>query len=181
MIRPSSSSRRAVHLLAASGLVTSGLVATLGLSAATASAVVPSCDSAGYTVEGLGGPNFYIDTGTTPKFRSSYTGYRITNGTGQPVPDLWVRLSEASGQALQLASGQVADQRLGDLGGAGSGSRFWYLTAAGTTDQAQVETVTVYRHNPALPTHEVLCQAVGGFDSVQGTISANPNRSRASP
>jgi outer membrane protein OmpA-like peptidoglycan-associated protein len=136
----------------------------------------PSCADAGVTVTGLGGPNFYIDSGSSPTFRSSYTGYRISNGTGAGLGDLWVKLSDFTGGSLALASGPSAALRLGDLADGASGSGFWYLTAAAASASAQNHTVTLYSHNPALPDATPLCTTTGGFSSVQSTIDAAANK-----
>lgn len=145
-------------------------------SAANAAATVPSCAAAGIAVTPLGGPNFYIDAGSSPSFRSGYTGYRIDNSTGAPLDDLWVGLSGFTGGSLGLAAGQSPAQRLGALGSGAGGARFWYLTATAASAAAQQHVVTVYQHNPAEADAVALCTTTGGFSSVQTTIAANPNK-----
>jgi outer membrane protein OmpA-like peptidoglycan-associated protein len=153
------------------------IVALAGLSPAAASAAtVPTCSAANITVESLGGPNFYIDSGSSPEFRSSYTGYKIANNTGAALSDIWVQLSDFTGGSLALASGQAAAQRAGDVDAAAATARFWYLTASATNANAQTHTVTVYQHNPALPGAVALCSTVGGFSSVQSTLAASANK-----
>jgi outer membrane protein OmpA-like peptidoglycan-associated protein len=139
-------------------------------------AALPACGAAGMTVSGLGGPNFYIDSGATPSFRSGYTGYAVTNATGAGLDDVWAQLSDFTGGSLALATGQSAAQRVGDLDAGARESRFWYLTAATASASAQNHTVTLYRHNPALPNSTALCSTTGGFSSVQGTLAASANK-----
>lgn len=153
------------------------LLAGLTLSPGSAHAIpVPDCAAANIGVTSLGGPNFYIDSGSSPEFRSGYTGYRITNGTQTNLEDVWVSLTDFTGGSLGLASGQAAAQRAGDLDAAGTAARFWYLTASGTSASAQNHAITVYSHNPALPNAEALCTATNGFASVQGTLAASANK-----
>ncbi|MCM0619546.1 Ig-like domain-containing protein [Nocardioides bruguierae] len=141
-----------------------------------ASASVPTCASAGLTVTSLGGPNFYIGSGSTPSFLSGYTGYRVLNASGAPLDDLYVTLGDFTGGALDLAAGQAPTQRVGDLADAGDGERFWYLTASGASALAQQHTVTVSQHRPGLPSSSVLCTTSGGFTQVAQTTSANANK-----
>lgn len=145
------------------------------VAAQPAIAGVPSCAAAGIGLESLGGPNFYIDAGNSPDFTSSYTGYRVTNSTGDALSDTWVSLSEFTGGALGLGSGQAAAEQIASLGDGSSAPLFWYLTASGETATAQGFTITVYQHNPALPNTSVLCTKTSGFNQVIGTIAANPN------
>lgn len=157
--------------------LTVGLLApAAALSVGPAVAATASCASTGISVTALGGPNFYIDSGSSPQFRSGYTGYRITNETGAPLDDVWTGLSDFTGGSLALASGQAASQRVGDLGAGEATSRFWYLTATAPNAAAQNHTVTVYDHNPALPDATPLCSTSGGFSSVQGTLAASANK-----
>ena len=169
------SSRRARTLvLAVLGplLVAAAVVLPVG----SAAAVPPSCAGAGFTVTSLGGPNFYIDGGNSPAFRSGYTGYRITNATGSAVDDVWAQLSGFTGGALGLAATQPAAQRVGALSSDQAEARFWYLTASALSGTAQNHTVTLYSHDPALPNAVALCSTSGGFSSVQGTIEAAANK-----
>ncbi len=162
------------HALIAYALTT---VALVGLAPTAASAAtVPTCSSSNITVESLGGPNFAIDSGSSPEFRSSYTGYRISNNTGAALSDVWVQLSDFTGGSLALASGQAAAQRAGDVAASASMARYWYLTASTATESAQKHTITVYRHNPTLPDAVALCSTVDGFASVQGTLAASANK-----
>ncbi|HVE24272.1 MAG TPA: hypothetical protein VNC22_02660, partial [Sporichthya sp.] len=151
--------------------------AALTVPAPAASATpLPTCLTAGIGVASLGGPNFYIDSGASPEFRSGYTGYRITNATGAAMSDVWVQLSGFTGGSLALASGQSAAQRAGDIAIAGSTARYWYLTAAAESATAQNHTITVFRGNPALPNAAALCTTTGGFSSVAGTLAASANK-----
>ena len=151
--------------------------AALAVVSTPASAVgIPTCSAANITVDSLGGPNFYIDSGATPAFRSSYTGYQVTNGTGAALTDTWVTLTGFTGGSLGLAANQAAAERLGDLAAGGHDSLFWYLTATGANAGAQNHTVTVYRHNPALPNAVALCTTTNGFSSVQTTLAASANK-----
>ncbi len=137
----------------------------------------PTCAEAGIEVTSLGGPNFYIDNGASPDFTSGYTGYRVTNATGSGLPDTWVRLSQFTGGSLALAPGQPAAQRVGSLDDGDLGALFWYLDATtGLSSTPQRHTITVYRHDPQLPTSQPLCTTVDGFASVAGTIAANANK-----
>lgn len=167
--------RRALMLRALT--IVAFIIALVGLSPAVATAsVAPTCSVAGITVDSLGGPNFYIDSGSSPEFRSSYTGYKITNNTGAALNDVWVQLSDFTGGSLALGSGQAAAQRAGDVASAATTSRFWYLTASTATTNPQNHTVTVYQHNPTLPDAVALCSTVGGFSSVQATLGASANK-----
>ncbi|MGZ4450248.1 MAG: Ig-like domain-containing protein [Nocardioides sp.] len=160
------------HLLVLLALVVAAT--PLAVIAAPAGATpVPTCATAGYTVAGLGGPNFYL---TGSGAQSAYTGYRVTNATGSGSADLYVTLGGFTGGSVGLASGQSAAERLGDLSAGDGESLFWYLTASAASASAQNHTVTVYRHDPALPTAVALCTTTGGFATVQDTISANANK-----
>ena len=157
-------------------VVATTLATLLVVPDAPAQAVVtPSCAAAGISVTPLGGPNFYVD-GQAAQFSSGYTGYRVTNGTGAAVDDVWVSLSGFTGGKLALASGQSAAQRLGPLASGAADSLFWYLTASGSSASAQTHTITVYRHDPALATGSALCTTTNGFSAVEGTIAANANK-----
>jgi hypothetical protein len=171
-----SSARRTARVL-----VTAATVAALAsvvpfVAAQSASATVPSCSGAGIGLDSLGGPNFYIDNGTTPAFKSSYTGYRVTNSTGSAMTDTWVGLSDFTGGKLALGAGQPAAEQIASLSGGSAKPLFWYLTASEESATAQGFTVTVYQHNPALPNSTTLCTATGGFNQVIGTIAASPNQ-----
>ncbi|HYF74210.1 MAG TPA: hypothetical protein VD864_15380, partial [Nocardioides sp.] len=159
-------------------LLTSGALTGTAASSSPAAAdvAVPDCASAGYEVTSLGGPNFYIDAGSTPEFRSAYTGYRVVNQTGAAASDLYLRMDGFTGGSLGLAAGQPAGLRLGDLGAAAGQSLFWYLTAQGASAIAQAHTVTVFRHDPTLPTAVALCSTTGGFAGVETTLSAAANK-----
>ncbi|TIC85578.1 Ig-like domain-containing protein [Nocardioides sp. GY 10127] len=164
--------RLGTSALLVAGAAVGGVVALPG--AATAS--VPTCAAAGLTVTSLGGPNFYIGSGSTPAFLSGYTGYRVLNGAGAELDDLYVTLSDFTGGALGLASGQTATQRVGDLASGEKGERFWYLTATGPSASAQQHTITVSQHKPGLPSSTVLCTTTNGFAQVAQTTSANANK-----
>ncbi|WP_435746387.1 Ig-like domain-containing protein [Nocardioides sp. SYSU DS0663] len=156
-------------------LVAAGLGVVV-LPAAPVSAAVPACAAAGISVESLGGPNFYIDSANSNEFRSSYTGYRVTNSTGGAIKDMWVSLTGFTGGSLALASGQPSAQRLGSLTPGARQSLFWYLTAAGASTVPQQHTVTVFERNPALSNAVPLCTTTDGFDAVATTIAANANK-----
>ena len=164
--------KRAATLIAAVATLAS-LIAIPSTASATP---VPSCSSAGVGLASLGGPNFYIDNGSTPQFTSSYTGYTVTNSTGSALSDTWVSLGSFTGSDLALATGQPAAERISSLSNGSSGSLFWYLNAPSASVTAQGFTVTVYRHRPGSASASVLCTASGGFNQVIGTLSASANK-----
>ncbi|HET9690469.1 MAG TPA: putative Ig domain-containing protein [Acidimicrobiales bacterium] len=163
--------------MATAAAVVAGTVATVGTwAAAPAQATTPSCSSVGVGMTELGGPNFYIDGGSTPAFTGAYTGYSLTNSTGSPLDDVWVSLSGFTGGALSLAPGQAAAEQIPSVANAASAPLFWYLAASAQSSNPQGYTATVYDHNPALPGSTPLCSTTGGFSSVDGTIAASANK-----
>ncbi len=125
-------------------------LAPLVLAPSASAGVTPSCAAAGVGLAALGGPNFYIDSGSSPEFTSSYTGYTVTNSTGSAMTDTWVKLSGFTG-VLGLGNGQAAAEQIASLDNGDSTPLFWYLTASGASASAQGYTVTVFQHNPGLP------------------------------
>ncbi|GGQ82381.1 hypothetical protein GCM10010166_60660 [Couchioplanes caeruleus subsp. azureus] len=149
---------------------------TVVATAAPAVALPPSCTSAGLTVAALHGPNFYIDTSSTPVLRGAYAGYRITDTSGSARNDLWVSLTDFAGGSVALGSGQPSAQQVPVLGAGASASRFFYLTAQAQSATAQRHTVSVWQGRPDLPGSGQVCADTGGFTAVEETIKAAANK-----
>ncbi|MFI7543389.1 Ig-like domain-containing protein [Actinoplanes sp. NPDC049599] len=165
--------RRAAACLAVAVVVAATPVL---VTAAPAAAVPVACTSAGLTVTALHGPNFYVDTSSSPVLRGAYAGYRVTDTTGNPRTDLWVELGDFTGGSVTLGSGQPAAQQVATLAGSASASRFFYLTALAESATAQRHSVAVWRGRPDLPGSAQLCADSGGFTAVEGTIKAAANK-----
>lgn len=149
-------------------------IAALPMAQAGATAP-PACSAAGLTVTALHGPYFYIDSGETPPLMGAYAGYRVTDTSGSPRTDTWVKLTAFTGGVVALGSGQAAAQQIPALAANAGASRFFYLTASGT-GSAQTHAVQVWQGRPDLPGSTQLCEDTGGFESVQGTIKAAANK-----
>ena len=164
-----------VRLLRAAVTTAVVTATTLGV-VSPAVAVAPSCASQGLTVSALHGPNFYIDTSSTPVLRGAYAGYRVTDTSGSGRTDLWVALTNFTGGSVALGSGQAGAQQIATLAGGSSASRFFYLTAQTQSATAQRHTVSVWQGRPDLPGSAQVCADSGGFTGVDETIKAAANK-----
>ncbi|HET7325690.1 MAG TPA: Ig-like domain-containing protein [Nocardioidaceae bacterium] len=135
-----------------------------------------TCAEAGFTVEALHGPRFYVDLDNTPPLRGAYAGYRVSDASGAPRDDLWVALTDFAGDSVALGQGQPTSQQIATLSAGGSASRFFYLTASHESTSAQTHQVGIWRGRPELPGSTMLCATGGGFGGVDGTIKAAANK-----
>ncbi|WP_199509758.1 Ig-like domain-containing protein [Nucisporomicrobium flavum] len=167
---------RLLPVVAATAVATAVAASGVLLTAQPAAAVAPLCSTQGLTVSALHGPNFYIDTSSTPVLRGAYAGYQVRDTSGAARNDLWVSLTGFTGGSVALGSGQPSAQQIATLGGGASASRFFYLTAQAQTATAQQHTVGIWQGRPDLPGSAQLCADPGGFAGVEETIKAAANK-----
>src|SRR3954447_15370220 len=84
---------RATTLFGYALAVALALAAGVGIS--PASATVPTCSSVGFTLSPLHGTRFYVDSSSSPKLDSGYTGVAINPSAAKS--NVWVRLSGFAG------------------------------------------------------------------------------------
>jgi hypothetical protein len=150
----------------------------LGSLSSTASAIVPTCASAGVTVTSMDSPDgtlrpFYGDFGHASTNHSGYVGYELSGGS--LTSDVWLKLSGFSG-AIGLAANQSASIPARATSQSGKPLVYAYLTASVQSASAQTFTVEVWNGKPSQAGSTQLCAATDGFSSIEDVISANANK-----
>lgn len=147
-------------------LASAVLAAAVGLLAA-----VPSV--AQVTVTRTSGDVFYIDT--SDDLFGMYAAYRIYNGTGAALDEVWVTASGFTGGVVSLAPNEDGIVKVGDLAAGASKTVFFYYQATAATVTAQSHTIRVYNDRPSYGGSIIATQAFS-FTAVEETIAALANK-----
>ncbi len=156
----------------------------VGPSVQPAGAAAPSCASANIGVTALQAPDpgpgiervFYLDNGSNPKLLGQYAGYRVTNSTGAPLQDVWVKLDSFTGGTVGLAPSEDGRSQAGPLSAGASSVEYFYLSATAATLTDQTHAVHVFNGRPGLPGSTELCQTSYTYDRVEDVIQALANK-----
>lgn len=151
--------------------------------AAPVAATSPECGSVGVEVSSAQGddPVFYVDyaNNVDPHLDSAYTGWEVSNATGAPLTDIWVRLENFSSPGtleLGIAPNEPNAYLVGDLDVAEAAMSYIFLTAEDETPDVQNYDVVVYEGDPRLTTSSPLCVQEASYLRVDSVIQANSNQ-----
>lgn len=132
----------------------------------------------GFTVARTSAADFFVDTTITPKLLSSYTAYLITNTSGNPQNDVYVKIGNftGTGNVISLGAGASNKYKIGNMANGASSPAFFYLTATGATANVQNHDISVYLGDPDNGGVIQGTAQTFGLTTVQDTIKAAANK-----
>src|SRR5690348_4410518 len=134
--------------------------------------VVYAAACSNLAVTRISSPTFFTDI--VQGFTSDYAGYTITNNSGAPISDLWVKLQNFSG-AIGLASNEDGIFHAGSLAPNASIQVYFYLTdTSNVTTGTGNHDVALYATRPDLA-GAPLCANTFSL-TVYDDIAANANK-----
>lgn len=151
-------------------LVATTIPVALAQDETSAEATPVACGSSDTpTVTTLGSPNFYIDSGITPKLDANYGGYTVRAGT-TAEPNLRIVLSNFTGGVVSLANNQPSDVTLPSLTAGEATTSYFLFKATGPTATAQSHKISLFRGGT------YLCERSFTYTRVAETIKALANK-----
>ena len=126
------------------------------------------------TVATASSPILYRDAGVA-NVTDEYVAYKITNTTGSPIADLWVRLTPCVACNVTLSTNEDGLYHVGPLGTGAMTTVYFYVHTTAATNTPQNLAIDLFNGNPT-GGGTLVCGPNPFAYTIEETIKANANK-----